>query len=68
MNASVITNILRSILMIGGTYLATKFGGDAELLNKAVDAIATNGAILAAVGAAIWSFLRSLKRAKAGVK
>lgn len=54
--------------MIGGTYLATKFGGDAELLNKAIDSIVTNGAILAAVGSAVWSFIRSLRRAKAGIK
>lgn len=68
MNAGVITNVLRTALMIIGTWLVTKHGANQEQVNAAVDAALQILGVVIASGGAIWSLIRSIKRAKAGIK
>lgn len=65
MNATVISNILRTGLMILGTWLVTKHGADQTQVDAAVASAADIIGVIMASGGAVWSLLRSIKRAQA---
>ena len=66
--SGIITNILRSGMMMLGAWLVTNKGVDQATADAATDAMTTIGGAVIAGAAAIWSLLRSIRRAKEGIE
>jgi hypothetical protein len=66
--SGIITNILRTAMIALGAWLVTKQGVDQATADAATDALTTIGGAVIAGAGAIWSLLRSVRRAKEGVE